>query len=199
MAYRDFKFPTVADDLGLNLSAASLFTGVAPLTPRPELVNTLARGVRLATSIDTEKARSEFVLAPILLEVVGLLNDRYSVFSGVDFNVDPTRGLNGYCDFLLCRDPFQYAVRAPVVTVAETKNDDVVSGFAQCIAGMRAAWLFNAARGTPVGQVFGAATSGTEWKFLRLRDTDLTIDNDLYYVSDPGQILAILVHMATTA
>lgn len=143
MSYRDFKFPQVADDLGLTLDAAQLFADVPPLTPPPHLVGSIARGERIAQAVMTEKARSEFVVAPILLELVGLLNDRCAVFPGVEFNVDSSAGLNGFCDFLLSRDPFQFAVRAPVVTVAEAKNDDVNTGFGQCIAGMRAAWLFN--------------------------------------------------------
>ncbi|HEX4609698.1 MAG TPA: hypothetical protein VH092_15980, partial [Urbifossiella sp.] len=60
-------------------------------------------------------------------------------------------------------------------------------------------WTFNETKGVPVRQVFGVSTSGTEWKFLRLRDTTVTIDLDDYYITDPGRILAILVHMVETA
>ena len=199
MSYRDFKFPKVGRDLGLTFDTASLFAAVAPIPPSPDLVNRVARGERLAQGIRTEKARSEFIVAPILHDVVALLHDEYAVFSGVDFDVDLSIGLNGCCDFLLSRDPFQYEPRAPIVAVAEAKNNDVATRFGQCIAGMRAAWLFNAAGGHPVTQVFGVSTLGTQWKFLRLRDTALTIDDDNYYVADLGRILGILVHMATTA
>lgn len=47
--------------------------------------------------------------------------------------------------------------------------------------------------------MFGVSTVGTQWKFLRLRDTALTIDTDIYYVADLGRILGILVLVATTA
>ncbi len=199
MSYRDFKFPGVLQELGLSVDNVRLFPDVTPLTPRPALLDTLTRSGRIALAVGTEKARSELLIAPIILELMAVLQDRYSFFSGVEFNVDPAHGLNGYCDYLIARSPVLYVVTAPVVAVAGAKNDDVLTGFGHCIAGMRAAWKFNANKGEPVRQVFGVSTSGAEWKFLRLRDTALTIDLDAYHFTDPGRILAILVHMVETA
>ncbi|HEX4608743.1 MAG TPA: hypothetical protein VH092_11120, partial [Urbifossiella sp.] len=126
MSYRDFSFPGVERQLGLTLDNVQLFPDVAPISPRAELVSALTRGGRFARAIATEKARSEFLVAPIILELMAILQDRYSFFSGVEFNVDPARGLNGYCDFLITRSPILYVVTAPVVAVAEAKNDDVL-------------------------------------------------------------------------
>lgn len=199
MSYRDFTFPGVVRELGLKLDYRSLFAAVPALPTSQEWLTRLTHGARIARGIGTEKAKSEFIIAPFLLEVMSLLQDRSSVFSGIEFNVDAANGLNGYCDFLISRSPVPYILQAPVVTVAEAKNDNVITGLGQCIAAMRAAWLFNANEGVGVSQVFGVATTGTEWKFLRLSNTDLTIDSDDYLVSDPGRILAILVHMIQTA
>lgn len=199
MSYRDFQFPGVVRDLGLTLDNVSMIPALTPVPVRPAWLASLNHGVRLARGIGTEKGKSEFVIAPVLLELMDLLQDRSSVFSGIEFNVDPTRGLNGYCDFLISRSPVVYVLQAPVVAVAEAKNDNVLTGLGQCIAGMRAAWVFNAAEGIPVNQVFGVTTTGFEWKFLRLRDTALTIDLDDYLITDPGRILAALVHMVETA
>jgi len=44
---------------------------------------------------DTEKARSEVVINPVLLEVRRILNQQISVFSGEEFNVDEA-GLNAF-------------------------------------------------------------------------------------------------------
>ncbi len=199
MSYRDFKFPAVIDELGLTPDNVRLFPDVVPVVARPDLVDTLTRGARFARAIATEKARSELLVSPILLELMAILQNRYSFFSGVEFNVDPARGLNGFCDFLITRSPVLFVVEAPVVAVAEAKNENVLNGFGQCIAGMLAAWTFNANKGRPVRQVFGVSTTGTEWKFLRLRDTAVTIDLDTYDITDPGRILAILLHMVETA
>ncbi len=50
----------------------------------PSLRSILDEYVPLATSIHTEKARSEFIVAPILLEVRRLMDRRISLFSGLE-------------------------------------------------------------------------------------------------------------------
>ena len=200
MSYRDFTITDVGQRLGLTLTSDQrLFADIPAVVPRREFLDTLAEGALLAQGTDSEKAKSEFLIAPILLEFRRLSERKSAVFSGVEFNVDAASGLNGYCDFLITRGPMMYVVTAPVIAVAEGKNDNVNNGLGQCIAEMRAAWLFNVKRGEPVEQVFGAATTGTHWKFLRLCDTQVTLDADNYFITDIGKILAILLHMAATA
>jgi hypothetical protein len=53
----------------------------------------------LALNINTEKARSELIIAPLLVELRRLLNREISLFSGIDFTVDENQNLNGFCDF----------------------------------------------------------------------------------------------------
>ena len=199
MSFREFTFPDVVTRLGLTLTSVRLFPDIRPVATSADFLSRLDEGVTLALGIDNETARSEFVVAPILLEFRRLIERRHAVFSGVEFNVDPAAGLNGYCDFLITRGPEIYILTAPVIAVAEAKNDNVSTGLGPCIAGMRAAWLFNQSKGVPATQVYGAATTGTTWKFLRLRDTELTLDQGEYYVREVGLILAILQHMAATA
>lgn len=57
--------------------------------------------VPLALAINTEKARSEMIIAPMLVELKRLLNDQVSLFSGVEFNFDPEQDLTGFCDFIV--------------------------------------------------------------------------------------------------
>jgi len=57
--------------------------------------------VTLALNINTEKARSEFIVSQVLLEARRLLNQQISLFSGIEFNVDIERNLKGFVDFLL--------------------------------------------------------------------------------------------------
>lgn len=124
-----------------------------------------------------------------------MLGRRPSIFSGVAFDVDPDRELTGFCDFLISRDPNQVLPTAPLVAVAEGKNGEVREGYGQCIAGMVAAWTFNERAGRPLPRVYGASTIGTEWQFLRLAGTALTIDRDLYFINDPGRLLGVLCHI----
>lgn len=199
MSYRDFTLANVETRLGLTLTVERLFPNIQEVQPRPAFLETLEEGTLVAQGVNNEKVRSELVIAPILMEVRRLRGNRNALFSGVEFNVDAAAGLNGFCDFLITRSPRLYIVTAPVVAVAEGKNDNVNYGIGQCVAEMRAAWLFNVAKGEPVSQVYGASTTGAHWKFLRLRDTQVTLDADDYFVTQVGKILGILLHMVETA
>ena len=48
---------------------------------------------------------------------------------------------------------------------------------------------------TALGIVFGVATTGSAWKFLQLRNAEITIDILEYYIDNPGKIMGILAQM----
>ena len=192
MSFGDFAFPQVLSDPSLTLSEADLFSSTPSVTPRDSFAATVADGAAVALAIDTEKAKSEFIIAPILLELRRLLGGAIGLFSGVELNVDPARGLNGTCDFILAGAPRQSILSAPLVTIVESRNDNLRSGLGQCIAAMRAAYLFNEQAGNPVDVVHGVVTTGAAWKFLRLAGAAITPDLREYYIDDVGQILGIL-------
>jgi hypothetical protein len=195
VAFRDFAFPEVQHALGLTLAEADLFGAVPPLPLAGGFAAQMQAGIDLALAVNTEKARSEFIIAPLLLELRRLLNDSFGLFSGVEFNVDPARGLNGYCDFILTRSPLQSVLTAPVVAIAEAKNDNLRTGLGQCIAAMVAAREFNAQSSVNVPAVHGAVTTGSAWKFLRLVGATVSLDRREYFVTDLGRIMGILAHI----
>ncbi len=195
MAFRDFTFPDVCHKLGLTQRQASLYPDVPPLDPGRDFLSRMTLGAKLGLAINTEKARSEFMIAPVLAELYRHLNARFALFSGVEFNVDPARGLNGFCDFLFTRSPYQFDVTAPVIAIAEAKNDNIRNGLGQCVAEMVAAREFNA-DGTVI---HGVVTTGTSWKFLRLAGSDLTLDDREYLVIESPAILGVLAHLLETA
>jgi hypothetical protein len=199
MAFRDFGFPEVQQAFCLTLAEADLFGGVAPLDLPATFVERMRLGTDLALAINTEKARSEFIIAPLLLELRQLLGGRFGLFSGVEFDVDASRGLNGFCDFILTRSPLQSVLTAPVLAIAEAKNDNLRNGLGQCIAAMVAAREFNAKAPVPLGAVHGAVTTGSAWKFLRLSGSDLTLDLREYFVAELGRLMGILAHILTHA
>src|SRR5205085_9825639 len=84
---------------------------------------------------------------------------------------------------------------APVVAIAEAKNDNLRTGLGQCIAVMVAARDFNAKSGTPVAAVHGVVTTGSAWKFLRLSSSDVTLDMEEYFIAELGRIMGILAHI----
>src|SRR5437870_1879640 len=99
MAYNDFTLIGLRQQFGLQIEEeGDLFGRVAPVRISDLLRQSLQEYVPLALDISTEKARSEFIIAPVLAEVRRQLDHGVSLFSGVEFNVDIERGLRGVCD-----------------------------------------------------------------------------------------------------
>lgn len=196
MAYSDFKLSEIIKLFGLTISETSeLFSAVAEVECSEYLAFTLKENIELAVSINTEKARSEMIIAPMLLELRRRLNYQISLFSGVDFNVDNERGLNGICDFIISHSVEQLFVRAPVITLVEAKNENLKAGFGQCVAEMLAAQLFNEREGNEITTIYGVVTIGTIWRFLKLEGQIVHIDLTEYYIKDVNKILGILVSL----
>jgi hypothetical protein len=199
MAFRDFAFPEVQQALGLTLTEADLCSSVRAVELPAAFAERMRGDIALALAINTEKARSEFIIAPVLSELRRMLGGSFGLFSGVEFNVDSSRGLNGYCDFILTRSPLQSVLTAPVVAIAEAKNDNLRSGLGQCIAAMVAAREFNTNSGASVPLVHGVVTTGSAWKFLQLSGANITLDVEEYFIAELGRIMGILANILKIA
>ncbi|MEW5857847.1 MAG: hypothetical protein AB1861_10775 [Cyanobacteriota bacterium] len=194
MAYSDFSLSELKKIFSLTINeTVDLLAAVPPVECSEHLVFTLKENIPLATAINTEKARSEMIIAPILIEVRRRLNYQVSLFSGVDFNVDTARGLNGICDFLVSRSSEQLFISAPVLTIVEAKNENIKAGLGQCVAEMIAAQLFNEREGNEIVTLYGTVTTGTIWKFLKLEGQVVSIDLTEYFIGNANKILGILL------
>lgn len=197
MSYSDFTILDLKQRFQLTIDEANdLFADVAEADLPPSLIDTLTRYFPLAVNLNTEKARSEFLIAPLLAEFKLLHRDRISLFSGIEFNVDEEAGLKGRCDYILARSPEQLALTAPVCVLVEAKKEDIVAGIPQCLAEMIAAQKFNAKQGRPAKIVYGAVTSGTAWRFLRLEGANAAVDAVEYPIQAPRKIFGILTAIA---
>lgn len=196
MPYSQFTLTQVKSDFQLTTVEGVRFfpASIEPIAPSSKL-QAILEDLPWAIAVDTEKARSEVIINPVLLEVRHLLERQISVFSGEEFNVDPQLGLNGVCDFLISRSPEQLAVEAPAIVVVEAKKSDLKSGTGQCIAEMVAAQRFNQAKGQPIQAIYGCITSGTAWRFFKLEGQTITIDLMDYPLPPPDQILGFFVWM----
>ena len=199
MVFRDFAFPEVYRTLGLTLAESRMFVGVASAVLSADFVERMEGDVAMALAVSTEKARSEFVIAPILSELRRSLKYGFGLFSGVAFDVDASRGLNGYCDFVITRSPIQIVMTAPIIAIVEAKNDNIHSGLGQCIATMYAAREFDGPNAPDSRAVYGVVTTGSAWKFLKLHGTVIEFDVGEYSVVELGRIMGILTHILTTA
>jgi len=195
MAFRDFTFPEIQKSLGLTLLEAGSYSGVRPAKVREEFAAIIREGTGIAVAVNTEKARSEFIVAPVLLELRRSLENSFGLFSGIEFDVDAERGLDGACDFLLTKSPKQVILGGPRIALTVARHDNVRYGMGECIAAMIAAWEFNQRAKTPAALVYGVVTTGSAWKFMHLRNDEVTIDRCEYYITDIGKIMGILTQM----
>lgn len=196
MSYAHFTLEQMSKTFSLTLEEGhDLFSAV----PKGE-INAFLRGylehtVPLALAIGTEKAKSEMIIAPILVELRRQLDNQISLFSGVEFSVAPEQGLNGVCGFLISRSRQQIYITCPVIALVEAKNDSIKSGLAQCMAEMVAAQLFNEREGNSLDVVYGAVTSGSQWKFLKLQSDTMFVDLRDYFIDNLEKIMGILIWM----
>jgi hypothetical protein len=198
MAYSDFTLAELKQrsSLGIN-ETEDLFAHVEEVDLPPGLAENLRRYLPLALNLNlnTEKARSELVMAPMLVEFKLLHRERISLFSGIEFTVDEPSGLKGRCDFILTRSPEQLALTAPVCVLVEAKDEDIVAGIPQCLAEMVAARKFNQDQGLPDVAISGIVTTGMSWRFLKLEGTKGSVDVVEYPFQSPRKIFGILTHI----
>ncbi|NJL64846.1 MAG: hypothetical protein HC903_27330 [Methylacidiphilales bacterium] len=193
MSYSDFTLAKVIKEFGLKITDNyRMYSDIHEVEPSNLLTQTIEQNIPLATASNTEKARSEMIISPILIEVRKQQNNQISLFSGIDFSVDNERGLNGNCDFIISRSPELFILTAPVIIIVEAKKENINGGLGQCVAEMLAARIFNEREGNDMSTIYGTVTSGTNWRFLKLQSDIVTIDLDEYYLSDIKKILGIL-------
>ncbi len=193
MAYSDFSLAKVSKTFELKISdKINMFSTISELESSSFLTETLLYSVPLAISSNTEKARSEMIIAPILIELRKQLNSEISFFSGIDFTVDVEKGLNGSCDFMISRSPELLVLTAPVIIIVEAKKENINGGLGQCVAEMLAARIFNERENNQIATIYGCVTSGTNWRFLKLKEQVIEIDLTEYYLIDVNKILGIL-------
>jgi len=200
VAYADFTLSGLTKQFDLTVEERTdLYPDVPEVALREPFRSQLEKTVPLALKVATEKARSEFIIAPILAELWLLAEQQVGLFSGVDFTIDPAQGLAGVCDYVITRSPEQYFIKAPVLMLVEAKNEDMKRGYAQCIAEMLGAQMFNEREGIPGDRIYGVVTTGNIWKFLDLHGKTARIDARDYYIERLEKILGILQHLVSPA
>jgi hypothetical protein len=200
MSYSQFTtIAKVRDAFGLKVvEQPGLFGQLPTVQPSAGLLDYLQETLPIVATSGSEKARSEGIIYPVLLEARRILDRQISLFSGEDFTVDESQGLNGICDFLLTRSPEVLEIEAPVVVIVAAKKTDLKTGFGQCIAEMVAAQRFNQAQGRPIETIYGCVSNGLQWQFLQLVGYQVGIDLTVYALPPIEQVLGTIVWMLQT-
>lgn len=190
MAYNKFKMEHLQSKLQLHIKREFWVNLNPPAFEHDITLDALMQQAQ-RTYLGSEKARSEFLIAPVLQTFQRKNAKLLSIFSGYELNIDKSLALNGFCDFILSTNADSFFLEAPIFCVVEAKKmEPEIDDLAQCGAEMYAARIFNEKKGNHSNVVYGCATSGYSWLFLKLMDNTLYIDpnpiglsfNDPYYV-----------------
>ena len=181
MPYSSFSLQSAVEQFSLKYQG-DMATLPADLPPLPAaakdalelLMRQLDRDIDLARKTYTEKAKSEFVIAPVLSTLRQI--QKVGVHSGVAFDVSTEDNLRGACGFLITLSAEIEIIEAPVLVVVEAKRSIIAEGLGQCVAEMVAAQKFNQRSDCATRDIFGCVTNGFAWRFLKL--TGQTVSGD---------------------
>lgn len=196
MAFKKLSLDKLESQFGISNEVSKIIPveSITPVTPSAFLLEQL----RIAEELPTfsEKAKSEFMVAPILMEARRISDKFFTIFSGETLSVDPENGLVGECDFLLTKASRSYSIKIPILSLVEAKRGDISLGVAQCAAQLYGAYLYNKRDNLELPRMYGCVTSGEGWKFMMLEEGTIKIDPVTYfYPPQLGLILGIFKHI----
>jgi hypothetical protein len=195
-SYSKFKFEDL-EALHIKVIEGVVFdkNALELVEPSDFLKQTLERNLR--QKLRSEKAKSEFLIAPILSEIEERNRGLFAFFSGYNFDVDKEKGLKGFCDFVMSYAPEYLYIEAPVFSVVEAKNDNLDAGIPQCVAEMYASAIFNERKSRQIPVIYGATTFGFEWKFLKYQNNVAIVDTQIYYLNELPKLLGALQYIVS--
>jgi hypothetical protein len=191
MAYSDFSLSKLKNKFGIKQTKDFLFEKpLRKVEPSETLLSAIEDTILFP--LNSEKAKSEAIIFPILREIIKKNKGKFTIFSGYSFDVDSSEELSGVCDYLLSLAPYAIEIADPIFCLVEAKNRTIEDGYGQCAAEMYAAKVFNEKLGIKLETIFGAVTNGNDWIFLKLEDNSVIIDNQLYGILDLPELLGAL-------
>ncbi len=162
---------------GFNVETLVLPTSILEVENLSELNNRL-NDVFSRVALESEMARRETLIAPILLEVARIAEAKVKI----EFPLDVSRQLKGSLDYLLhTKTDF---------LVVEAKNEDLYRGFKQLSVELIALkeWL----KDEELNFIYGAVSTGNTWQFGKLDVKNKQIIQDLNIYTIPRQLEELL-------
>jgi hypothetical protein len=194
MAYNKFKLNDLTHQFGIeNFNREFIkFAALKKFNLSEHLLIDLQEAKQEALA--SEKAKSEFIILPVLKELRRKNRHRFSYFSGYEFNVDKKQGLGGFCDVIFSSEPDKLTITAPIICLVEAKKGDIEQGLGQCGAEMYAAQLFNSQENKSPPAIYGCVTNAFNWCFLKLDNKNLLIDPNYIPLTfnNPEPVLQVL-------
>ncbi len=188
-SYDDYSLDDITEQFTITNKRVRLFEKSGNLEVSDWLQNSLSIAEELP--IKSEKARSELIVVPILIELRNLNNKFFTIYSGDSLNVDDAKGLRGECDFILAKDTGSFNINVPIIQIVEAKKNDIEIGIPQCAAQMIGASLYNKQKGTELQKIYGCVTTGDNWQFMKLENNEIQIDTKKYYLGNVSELLGV--------
>ncbi len=188
MPYSNFTLKKFLNKFNLETQSCDIFPNGLSKEPSNWLKESLQNTSNFP--INTEKARSEAIVAPILYEITKL-NPKINLFSGESLNANFELELNGECDFILTGE-HKPILESPILGLVEAKKDDIPSGLGQCAAQMLGARIINEQDNKNIQTIYGCVTTGEIWQFMKLENNTVWIDQKKYYIDRVELILGVL-------
>lgn len=189
MAYSDFTLKVIKEKFGISNRVENLFENIKMVPISKELEEDLELARLLP--VRSEKAKSELIIMPILIELMKRNEKFFTIYSGDTLNADKEKGLSGECDFILAKNVGTFDINTPILTIVEAKKNDVEIGIPQCAAQMIGAKYYNKDSGKEIEKIYGCVTTADDWIFLKLEGNKLTIDNRKYYLGKLEEVLGV--------
>ena len=125
-------------------------------------------------TLDSEMAKRDFMIAPILWEIIR----RAKAKINVEYQIDVDNRLSGSLDYLVYSDQ--------EIIVIEAKKGDLDKGFNQLVAEMIALDIYREKKSP--GSIYGAVSIGELWRFGILNRHEKSIYRDLHTYRVPEDI-----------
>ena len=132
MDYSDFILKDLKVKFGLDNIVEPLFPAVAPLKISDALQEDLSIAGLLP--VRSEKAKSELIVMPILIELLKRNQYFFTIYSGDTLVADKEKGLTGECDFIIAKNTGTFDINTLIITLVEAKKHDIETGIPQCAA-----------------------------------------------------------------
>lgn len=175
MGYSNFKkIYQVTKKFGLDARITDLFLPIEKVQPSNWLTMSLDMAVKMP--LTNEKNKSERLVSPLLMEIAVAFQSYVTLLSGEDISVNPADDLAGPCDFFFGLHPQKPYLETPIISLVEAKDEDLEWGIGQCAAQLYAAHLLNEQEGKKIDTLYGCATTGTEWLFIKFENRVFYID-----------------------
>lgn len=187
MAYSDFTMEDLKNQFGIDHKRHRIQFDIQPIEPSEWLKKDLEFAESLL--LNSEKARSEWIVVPLLKELMTINDKFFTVHSGENLNADAEKGLKGECNFILAKNLHTVNINYPIIQIVEAKKHDVELGIEQCAAQIVGAYYFNKNKGVDIGKIYGCVTNGKIWLFMKLENDMIAVDEKTYYLGNLPELL----------